>query len=240
MERDNLVLTKSKRFAVRIINLYKYLCDEKKEFILSKQILKSGTSIGANAREVSKAQSKASIKAKLGENKNVPKNLHIGDAVKVLSMNMKGTVHTLPNEKGELTVQMGIMQSKVNITDLILIEEKDALAEKYGYGGRKAKNPYSKNKNKAVATTKVNKSATTSYEIKLLGMNGDEAVAALDKYLDDAYLAHLPSVRVVHGKGTGALRSRVHSYLKGHPLVSDYHLAEFGEGDAGVTIVEFK
>ena len=68
----------------------------------------------------------------------------------------------------------------------------------------------------------------------------DEAVAELDKYLDDAYLSHLPSVRVVHGKGTGALRKGIHNYLRRQKHVADFHLAEFGEGDAGVTIVTFK
>ena len=154
---------------------------------------------------------------------------------------MKGTVHSLPNDKGELQVQMGIMKSNVNIKDLVLIEERDELAEKYGYANRKVKN--NKKKNNVTINKKGsinNKSANTSYEIKLLGMTSDEAIATLDKYLDDAYLAHIPAVRVVHGKGTGVLRSAVHNYLKKHPHVEEYHLGEFGEGDAGVTIVTFK
>lgn len=195
------------------------------------------TSVG---KKLSNASKKASSIPDNISNNNIPKELHIGDSVKVLSMNMTGTVHTLPNDKGDLTVQMGIMQSKVNISDLVLIEEKDALAEKYGYASRKAKNPYLKGKQSKKSSGGINKAASVSYEIKLLGMTGDEAIAALDKYLDDAYIAHLPSVRVVHGKGTGVLRQRVHQYLKKHPHVDNYHLAEFGEGDAGVTIVEFK
>ena len=117
-----------------------------------------------------------------------------------------------------------------------------SMAEKYGYANRKAKNNKKRNNNVTINKKgSINsKSANTSYEIKLLGMTADEAIAALDKYLDDAYLAHIPVVRVVHGKGTGVLRNAVQNYLKKHPHVEEYHLGEFGEGDAGVTIVTFK
>lgn len=197
---------------------------------------KERSSLGSKAK---KARSDASAKQEIN-NHNIPKNLQIGDLVKVLSMNIKGTVHTLPNAKGDLQVQMGIMRSTVNISDLILIEEKDALAEKYGYANRKLKKA---NKNQVQINKKGsinNKSQNTSYEIKLLGLNSDDAIQKLDKYLDDAYLAHIPVVRIVHGKGTGILRQAVHQYLKKHPHVEEFHLGEFGEGDAGVTIVTFK
>lgn len=157
----------------------------------------------------------------------VPKNLRIGDSVKVISMNLKGTVHSLPNAKGELYVQMGILNSLVNINDLILLEEDTS--------------PTGKKFNKTGAgKIKMSKSASVSTEINLIGKTTDEAIALLDKYLDDAYLAHLPSVRIVHGKGTGALRNAVHAHLKRLKIVKSYHLGEFGEGDAGVTIAEFK
>ena len=159
-------------------------------------------------------------------NHKAPKKLRIGDTVKVLSMNLKGTVHTLPDAKGNLFVQMGILRSQVNINDLILMDE-DVLSPNKKYGGTASK-------------LKMSKAATASTEIKLIGMRADEAIAKLDKYLDDAYIAHLPSVRIVHGKGTGALRDAVHQHLKRQKYVKSYKLAEFGEGDAGVTIVEFK
>jgi len=156
-----------------------------------------------------------------------PKNLHIGDSVKVISMNLKGTVHSLPNAKGDLYVQMGILRSLVNINDLILLEEDTS--------------PTSKKFNKTGAgKIKMSKSASVSTEINLIGKTTDEAIALLDKYLDDAYLAHLPSVRIVHGKGTGALRNAVQAHLKRLKYVKSFHLGEFGEGDAGVTIAEFK
>ena len=141
-------------------------------------------------------------------------------------MNLKGTVHTLPNEKGDLYVQMGILRSLVNIKDLILLEEP------LGIG--------SKAKTTGTGKLKMSKSLSVSTEINLIGKTTDEAIALLDKYLDDAYLAHVPSVRVVHGKGTGALRNAVHGHLKRLKHVKSYRLGEFGEGDAGVTIVEFK
>ena len=172
-----------------------------------------------------KEKSLSSIK-KQEINHKAPKKLRIGDTVKVLSMNLKGTVHTLPDAKGNLFVQMGILRSQVNIQDLVLMDE-DVLHPTKKYGGSGSK-------------IKMAKSATVSTEIKLIGLNSDEAIARLDKYLDDAYIAHLPSVRIVHGKGTGVLRNAVHAHLKRLNYIKSYKLAEFGEGDAGVTIAEFK
>ena len=151
--------------------------------------------------------------------------LHIGDRVRVLSLNLEGTVSTLPNSKGDLFVQMGILRSQVNINDLEYIGEAENLQKGMTTGGGKLR---------------MSKSAAVSTEINLIGMTVDEAIAHLDKYLDDAYLAHVPSVRIVHGKGTGALRTAVHQYLKRYKHVKSFRLGTFGEGDAGVTIAEFK
>lgn len=152
-------------------------------------------------------------------------SLHIGDRVRVLSLNLEGTVSTLPNPKGDLFVQMGILRSQVNINDLEYIGEAENLQKGMTTGGGKLR---------------MSKSAAVSTEINLIGMTVDEAIAHLDKYLDDAYLAHVPSVRIVHGKGTGALRTAVHQYLKRCKHVKSFRLGTFGEGDAGVTIAEFK
>lgn len=151
--------------------------------------------------------------------------LHIGDRVRVLSLNLEGTVSTLPNPKGDLFVQMGILRSQVNINDLEYIGEAENLQKGMTTGGGKLR---------------MSKSAAVSTEINLIGMTVDEAIAHLDKYLDDAYLAHVPNVRIVHGKGTGALRTAVHQYLKRCKHVKTFRLGTFGEGDAGVTIAEFK
>ena len=159
-----------------------------------------------------------------------PKTLKIGDGVRVLSMNLKGTVSTLPDAQGNLFVQMGILRSRVHIDDLELIPENSVSGP--GLDSRR--------KGSGTSSIKISKSASISPEINLLGMTVDEAVAHLDKYLDDAYIAHLPQVRVVHGKGTGALRAGIHKHLKRLKYVKDFHLGEFGEGDAGVTIVVFK
>lgn len=168
-----------------------------------------------------------SMKKKETVNHKVPKKLRVGDSVKVLSMNLKGTVHTLPNAKGDLYVQMGILRSLVNIKDLVLIDDDatSPIAKKYGGSGS--------------GKIKMSKSASVSTEINLIGMTVDEAIAHLDKYLDDAYLAHLPSVRIVHGKGTGALRNAVQAHLRRQKYVKSFHVGAAGEGDAGVTIAEF-
>ena len=154
-------------------------------------------------------------KAKAGD-------FHLGDSVHVISLNLDGTVRSLPNQKGELTVQMGILQSTVKISDVEIIKEEKQ----------------SKQQKTAQYRASVNKAKNIKPEINLLGMTVDEAIMELDKYLDDACLSHLNQVRIVHGKGTGALRKGVHEYLKRQKYVKSFRLGEFGEGDAGVTIVE--
>lgn len=155
-----------------------------------------------------------------------PGQLRQGDSVKIISMGLKGTVSTLPDHKGNLFVQCGIIRSQVNIKDLVLIDEDSSPAM-----------PLQRSQG---SNLKMSKALHVSSEINLLGRTVDEALSELDKYLDDAYLAHLSSVRVVHGKGTGALRSAVHNHLKRIKYVKSYRLGEYGEGDAGVTIVTFK
>lgn len=156
-----------------------------------------------------------------------PSDFKLGESVKVLSMNINGTVASLPDNKGNLTVQMGILRSQVNISDLEIIDETPAYLKKTTRAGGKGK-------------IKMSKSLSISTEINLLGKTVDEAIAELDKYLDDASLAHLSSVRIVHGKGTGALRKGIHQYLRRQKHVRSFRLGEFGEGDAGVTIAELK
>lgn len=163
-----------------------------------------------------------------------PKKLKKGDSVKILSLGLKGTVSTLPDAKGNLFVQCGIMRSQANVNDLMLLADEDTAS-------RSVKGFSSPGDSvKGSGRSSLSKSMTISPEINLLGMTCDEAIAALDKYLDDAYLSHLSNVRVVHGKGTGALRSAVQNHLKRLKYVKEYRLGEYGEGDAGVTIVTFK
>ncbi|MDO4617499.1 MAG: endonuclease MutS2 [Lachnospiraceae bacterium] len=177
--------------------------------------------------KLDKTRSKNTLKAEAKPKKQLkPGDLHIGDSVKVLSMNLKGTVSTKPDSKGFLFVQMGIIRSKIHISDLMLIDEPVIT------GGGFSKSSSGK--------IKMAKSSTVHTEINLLGKTVDEAIAELDKYLDDAYLAHLPSVRIVHGKGTGALRKGVQNYLRTQRIVEEFHQAAFGEGDAGVTIATFR
>ena len=196
--------------------------------------------VGTDIRELEKKRQKVRDKINeknerlsLGANKKQPekktldpKKLKKGDTVKIVSMGLKGTVSTLPDAKGALFVQCGIMRTQTNVRDLVLIDEATVTTPTVQRTG--------------AGKIKMSKTLSVSTEINLLGKTVDEALPALDKYLDDAYLAHLPSVRVVHGKGTGALRSAVHNHLKRLKYVREFRLGEYGEGDAGVTIVTFK
>ena len=204
-----------------------------------KNFNKYGKAAGVSASEMEKERTRlrekmSSVEKNMAQKKQAtakkeinPRELRIGDNVKVLSLNLKGTVSTLPDAKGNLFVQMGILRSQVNLRDLERIDDEPVIT-----------GPNFNRTN--TGKIKMSKSSSIGIEINLLGKTVDEAIAELDKYLDDAYLAHMPSVRVVHGKGTGALRKGIHNYLRRVKTVKEFHLAEFGEGDAGVTIVTFK
>lgn len=182
-------------------------------------------------REKLNETDKRATKVRAPRKKHKANEFKIGSSVRVIPLNVTGTVDTLPNPKGNLYVQMGIMRSQFNIKDLELINESTL-------SGPTGKiEPYSKGSGSS--KIKMSKSLSVSTEINLIGMTTDEAVATLDKYLDDAYLAHLPQVRVVHGRGTGALKKAVHNQLKRLSYVKSYRLGTFGEGNTGVTIVEF-
>ena len=189
----------------------------------------------AGLREkLGKVDKALSLKNEKGPQKTIsPKKIRIGDGVRVLTMNLKGTVSSLPNAKGDLYVQMGILRSLVNIRDLELLDETSVSGP-----GLETE---SKNRTRTGGgKIKMSKSLSISPEVNLIGMTVDEAIPILDKYLDDAYLAHLPQVRVVHGRGTGALKAGVHKHLKRLKYVAEFRLGSFGEGDTGVTIVTFK
>ena len=203
--------------------------------------------------QLKKTDDKLAVKTKGPSQPVSAKKLKIGDGVNVLSMNLKGTVSSLPDSTGNLFVQMGILRSKVNIRDIELIREDDISAtlgdgssRSYGAvsgtGTSKSKKTFSqaKGSHSGSGQIKMSKSFSVSPEVNLIGMTTDEAVPAMEKYLDDAYLAHLPSVRVVHGRGTGALKTACHKRLKQLKYVKDFRLGEFGEGGTGVTIVTFK
>lgn len=230
------ILNKAREEAQDILQNAKDFADETIR-IINKQ------TAGGNINKILEAE-RSKLRTKLDENsaslslkpkkpaKKMTKaaDLKIGDAVRVLSLNLKGTVSTLPNAKGDLFVQMGILRSQVNIKDIELIQEETVTG--VGMENKKQRSSTSK--------IKMSKSAYVSPEVNLIGMTVDEALSILDKYLDDAYLAHLSQVRVVHGRGTGALRNGVHSHLKKLKYVKSFRLGNFGEGDTGVTIVEFK
>ena len=232
-ERSDKILRKANEEAADILRDAKEYADE----VIRKfnKYERQGVSAAEMEAERRKAREKLdSVSGKLtiksaapaSHKKYTAKDFHIGDRVKVLSMNLEGTVHALPDNRGNLTVTMGILNSQVNINDVIILEDSSKARTQKGVGG--------------FGALKASKTATLATEINLIGMTVDEALAHLDKYLDDAYLSHIPSVRIVHGKGSGALRNAVQNHLKRQKYVKSYRLGTFGEGDAGVTIAEFK
>lgn len=231
-ERSEDIINKAKDEAFNIIADAKETADEairkfnkaSEKGMTIAQMEEERRRLGEKAKKATKKQT---LTTSAPNRQHNIKDFHIGDIVYVHSLNLEGTVHSLPNSKGELTVTMGILHSQVNIKDLEIVEEakeKDKLQKK----------------TTSIGKLKMSKSASISAEINLIGMNKDEALMELDKYLDDAFLSHLSPVRIVHGKGAGILRDAVHSYLKKQKHVKSYRLGSFGEGDYGVTIVEFK
>mgnify|MGYP000726140553 CR=1 FL=1 len=218
-EKANAILREAKEIADKTIKDFRKFG---KENISASEMEKEREKLRKKIKDTASA---SAMKAQKPKKEHKASDFKLGESVKVLSMNLTGTVSSLPDAKGNLTVRMGILSSQVNISDLEIIEEVSPYAPK-------KMNRTSKGK------IKMGKSLSVRPEINLLGRTVDEAVAELDKYLDDAILAHLNTVRVVHGKGTGALRKGIHEYLRRQKHVKSYHLAEFGEGDAGVTIVE--
>lgn len=206
------------------------------------ETIKTFNKVGGSSDIKELEKSRAKVRDKIGETNSKltlkkesttkkilkPDKLRLGDDVRVMSMGLKGVVNSLPDAKGYLFVQCGIIRSKVHISDLELIDEEQLVQDKFKKTGS------------GMSQIKMSKSMSISAEINLLGKTVDEALCELDKYLDDAYLAHLPSVRIVHGKGTGALRQAVTNHLRRTKYIESYRAGEYGEGDAGVTIAVFK
>ena len=243
-EQRDRILDKASTEAARILKEAKDYADEtirvmNKHGMTVQELEKSRTKVRDKMNSTRERISAGRKKDEPAEPRKVhkPSEFTLGTRVKVLSMNLVGTVSTRPDARGNLFVQMGIIRSKVNISDLEIIEE-DAFGNAISKGSRTGRKPAGGLGGSG--SIKMGKSSSISPEINLLGYTVDEAVAKLDKYLDDAYLSGIPQVRIVHGKGTGALRNGVAAYLKGISYVKSFRLGEQGEGDAGVTIVEFK
>ena len=220
-EKANAILREAKEFADDTMKNFRKFG---KESISAAEMEKERERL---RQKIAKTQSGVKLETKKPIKQHKPIDFRLGESVKVHSLNLTGTVSSLPDAKGNMFVQMGILRSQVNISDLSIIEEPMTATERQRQRTSSGK-------------MKMNKAMTVSPELNLLGKTVDEAIAELDKYLDDAYLSHLSPVRIVHGKGTGALRAGVHNYLKRQKHVKSYRLGAFGEGDAGVTIVEFK
>lgn len=229
-EKKDKILSKARDEALDILKEAKETADEAIKTINKygksgnmKELEKSRSNVGS---KIKKNQSSTSMKSSKQKKTYKPSDFKIGTGVKVLSMNLNGSVVTLPNADGNLTVKMGILNSKVNIKDLEIIDEPDIKAPGLNRTGS--------------GKIKMNKSLNVKMELNLIGKTVDEALFELDKYLDDAYLAHLPQVYIIHGKGTGTLRNAIQTHLKKCPYVKSYRNGEHGEGGAGATVVEFK
>ncbi len=231
-ERSERIIKEANEKANAILREAKELADETmkqfrkfgKENISAAEIEKERERL---REKIAKTQGGTKLETKKPHKQHKPSDFRLGESVKVHSMNLKGTVSSLPDAKGNLIVQMGILRSQVHISDLSIIEEPLTATDR-------------QRQRTSTGKMKMGKAMTVSPELNLLGKTVDEAIAELDKYLDDAYLSHLSPVRIVHGKGTGTLRAGVHNYLKRQKHVKSYRLGAFGEGDAGVTIVEFE
>ena len=229
-EKKDKILSKAREEALDILKEAKETADTAIKNINkysksgnTRELEKSRSAVGG---KIKKNQSQSSMKTAAPSKTYKPSDFKLGTGVKVLSLNLNGTVASLPNADGNLTVKMGILNSKVNIKDLEIIDEPDIKAP-----------GLTRNSSGKI---KMNKSMNVKMEINLIGKTVDEALGELDKYLDDAYLAHLPQVYVIHGKGTGTLRNAVQNHLKKCKYVKSFRNGEHGEGGAGATVVEFK
>ena len=241
-EQKEKMLSKAREEAQKILQDAKDTADQTirninklaKSSGVNKELEAERTKLRGKIQDVDK---KLAVKKTAAPKKAVSaKKLRLGDTVRVLSMNLKGTVSSLPNAKGDLYVQMGILRSLVNIRDLEMVEE----ASITGPGLSGTHTGGSRGSGSGSSKIKMSKSLSVSPEINLIGMTTDEAVPAMEKYLDDAYIAHLPQVYIIHGKGTGALRSAIQNHLKNLSYVKSYRNGEHGEGGAGATVVTFK
>ena len=230
-EKTEKILEKARAEAKKIIEDAKRETEDALKQIKKAQKMKDLTE--AN-REMERARQKINKKSKENaENKSekpsvntkAPKSVKLGDSVEIVSMGQKGTVVTLPDRSGALTVKVGIMKLKSNLSDLRLIkEEKPKQKQKRAAGGMGDGAKY----------------MNVSTELDLRGENIEDSIYILEKFLDDAVLSSLTQVRIIHGKGTGALRQGIHQYLRKQPRVESFALASYGEGDSGVTIVKLR
>lgn len=234
-ERTDNIIRKANEEAARILKDAKEYADKtinamNKHGMTVKELEKHRSAI---REKMNKRQEKLKIEPanNISEHKaHDISEFKVGMHVKVLTMNVIGTVSQIHKNKNQITVLVGSLSTKMDIKNLTILkgykDPAETSSKPNGAGGS--------------GKIKMSKSSSVSSEINLLGYTVDEAIAVLDKYLDDAYIARIPQVRIVHGKGTGALRSGITSYLHGVPYIKEFRLGQIGEGAEGVTIVTFK
>lgn len=229
-ERKERILEKARAEAERILSEAKESADQSIRRInrlsadsgLLRELEKERSGLRDKLKSVEKtAPKKKAVKAEK------PAVLHIGDSVRVLSMDHEAIVSTLPDKNNRLFVRMGVLRTQVSADDVVLIEEEAAVSK----GAKQSRSG---------GAPSFGKASHISPEINLIGKTVDEALGELDKYLDDALLAHLNSVRVIHGRGTGALKKGLLAWLKKQPYVKKCENAHFDDGGEAVTVVTFR
>ena len=240
-EKRNALLREAREEAHRILSEAKEVADESiRKYNAWKQHPKQDNTRKMEARRsdlgkrISKLENQLAYRGKKASGDSRPEDFKVGDPVYVTTLSLEGTVKKEANKNGDIVVQMGFLSSTINYKSLELLDKK----KQGGSSGRGVQKQ--KGGDFSHDRYSINKSATIKPEINLLGCTVDEGIMRLEKYLDDAMIAGLESVRVVHGKGTGALRKGIHDYLRRQKFIKSYKLAEFGEGDAGVTVVTFR
>ena len=228
-ERKERILEKARAEAERILSEAKESADQSIRRInrlsadsgLLRELEKERSGLRDKLKSVEKTAPKKTVKAAK------PAVLHIGDSVRVLSMDHEAIVSTLPDKNNRLFVRMGVLRTQVSADDVVLIEEEAAVSK----GAKQSRSG---------GAPSFGKASHISPEINLIGKTVDEALGELDKYLDDALLAHLNSVRVIHGRGTGALKKGLLAWLKKQPYVKKCEDAHFDDGGEAVTVVTFR
>lgn len=227
-EKQEAIINKAKEEAREIVKKAKnesaFIIDELKDISsLSKKEDRRRLQEAKDYLRDLEDENRLKIKDNKKRTKEIPKDIKLGESVRIISIDKFGEVETLPDEKGDLNIQVGIMSVRSNIKDIERSESKEEVkAEKKTRSINKAK------------------SKNISSEINLIGRTVDEAIILLDKYLDDAYLARLKEVRIIHGKGTGTLRDAIRKYLQNSKHVIEYREADYTEGGSGATVAVIK
>lgn len=234
------ILISAKEDANDIIKKLNELCENaNKDSLKEANLLR--TSLNKNLKDTLTNNSENLNTSKISNNIDNMQTRKLSKGLEVLvkPFNMIGTILTLPNKSNEVIVQFGNTKTNIKVENLEILNLKTNNSTAFNSTSSTSGSSYNKNNSKSKSTSTL-KSTSISSEINVIGLTVEDAIFKIDKYLDDCYIANLPSARIVHGKGTGRLRDGIHAFLRKHPHIKNFRLGSFGEGEMGVTIVEFK